>query len=112
MVAVPQLSDEQAIRAANFVVQEWIKVAGPKVFALSQTIERARQTQEPIEAWVADPKSDDPEVAKLCRKMLEAFLASRDFNKWAKKGINNATEPHAQVFEPATLMLLIGLVLA
>jgi hypothetical protein len=118
MIAVPQLTDEHAIRAANFVVQEWIQVAGPKVFALSQTIEKVRQTQEPIEAWVADPKSGDPKVAKLCRQMMEAFLDSPrgqgpDFRRWAKKGIDKATQAEAQVFEPATtLMLLIGLVLA
>lgn len=49
--------------------------------------------------------------------MLEAFLESPrgqgpDFGKWAKQAITEATLVHAQVFEPATLMLLIGLVLA
>ncbi|UEM08415.1 hypothetical protein J4G43_026855 [Bradyrhizobium barranii subsp. barranii] len=117
MVSVSQLTDEQAIRATNFIVQEWIKVAGSKVFEVSQTIEKVRQAQGPIEDWIVDPKSDDPKVAKLCRIMLEAFLDSPrgqgpDFGKWAKKAITDATQVHAQVFEPATLMLLIGLVLA
>jgi len=118
MIDAPQLTDEQAISAANFVVYEWIKVTGPKVFALSQTIEEVRQTHAPIEAWVADPKSADPEVAKLCRRMLDAFLNSpqgqeQDFRGWARKGIDKARQAQAQVFDPATtLMLLTGLVLA
>jgi len=118
MIAVSQLTDEQAISAANFVVQEWGKVAGLEALKFWQAIEKVRKTQEPIEAWVADPKSNDPEVAKLYRQMLQFFLerprgTEPDFQKWARQGIDNATQAHAQVLDPiGGGLLLIGLVLA
>jgi len=120
MTPVSQLTDEQATNAANFVVREWIKVDGLEALALWQTIEKVK-TGDSVETWVEDPKSKDPEVAKLCRQMLQVFLDSPrgkgpNFRKWAQQGIDKATEAHGQMLDPGSLIiggtLLIGLVLA
>jgi hypothetical protein len=121
MTDVEQLSAEQATVAANFVVQEWIRAAGLEALALWQAIEKARKDQGPIETWVADPKSNDPEVAELCRHILKVFLNTPtakglDFRRWAQQGIDKATQARGHVLDPVSLLiggtLLIGLVLA
>jgi hypothetical protein len=122
MTAVSQLTDEQAITAANFVVQEWAKVAGLEALALWQVIDKERKAQkEPIDASILEPKADDPEAAMLSRRMLEAFLdapqgSGPDFHGWAQDGIAKVTRVEAHVLDPVSMILvgtlLIGLVLA
>jgi len=115
------LTDKQAIVAANFVVAEWIKVSGAEALALWQTIDRVSKAEGPVEEWALAPKAEDPRTAKLCRQMLDAFASSppskgADFSKWAKQGIDAAKEAQAQVFDPMSATIVgtvaIGLVLA
>jgi hypothetical protein len=115
------LTDQQAIVAANFVVGEWMKVSGAEALALWQTIDRVSKSEGPIEEWALDPKVKDRRTAKLCRQMLDAFASSppgkgADFRKWTRQGIDAAKEAHAQVFDPASAAVVgtvvIGLVLA
>jgi hypothetical protein len=121
MIDVSQLTDEQAISAANFVVQEWTKNARSEAIALWKAIGKARKIEEPLETWLLDPKPTDPDVAYVCRQMLQSFLESPEgkepsFCNWAQQGIEQATTAQAQVLDPLSLViggtLLIGLVLA
>jgi hypothetical protein len=121
MTSVSALKDQQAIDAANFVVQEWIKETGLEAIALWQAIDEARKTQAPIEKAIGDPKLSDPAVvAELSREMLQVFLDSPPgdarYRQWAQQGIQKATEARGQMFEPVSALitgtLLIGLVLA
>ena len=66
---------------------------------------KARKPEEPLETWVWDPKPTDPDVAKICRQMLQIFLNSPEgkepnFRKWAQQGIGQATRAEAQELDP------------
>lgn len=122
MTSVSELKDQQAIDAAEFVVQEWIKASGLEAVALSQAIDKLANTQNPIEPSVADPKHRDPVViARLSREMLQIFLENPqgrgpNYRKWAQQGIQKVTAAQGQVLEPVSAFiagsLFIGLVLA
>ena len=74
---VSQLTDEQAISAANFVVNEWTKNARSEAIALWKAIGKARKIEEPLETWLLDPEPTDPDVAYVCRQMLQRFLENQ-----------------------------------
>jgi hypothetical protein len=89
---------------------------------LSKAIDKLSKTQEPLEASVGDPENPDIAViARLSREMLQIFLDSPpgqgpNYNKWARQGIQEATEARGHVVEPVSAFivgsLLVGLVLA
>jgi hypothetical protein len=122
MINVSELTDRQAIDAAEFTVQEWISENGLEAVATVQCLDKFNRTLGPVETSVRDASTRDvKETAKLSRQMLQVFLDSSlgrgpNYRALAESGIQKATEAHGHVLEPVSALitgsLWIGLVLA
>ena len=116
-ITVRKLTNTEAIRAVQWVIQEWGKRDGLAVLAIWQQIERARGGAA-IDEWLISPSDNDEKASEECRSILRIWLdlGPPEFADLARTGIEVSKQAHAQVLDPLSISLyglvMIGLVVA